>query len=448
MAKYSIMKRYYPTDEIIVALDIGTTKIVALAGVLNDMGRVEVLGYGKVQSEGVMRGVVANIDKTAMAIADAIDMAEKRANHEFRKVYVGIAGQHIKSIHHRGVKVRDNMEEEISRDEIRRMVEDMYKLALPPGEKILHVVPQEFTIDDEEGIVDPVGMCGSKIEGNFHVITGKISAANNIMRCLKKAGLELEEMVLEPIGSATAVLSEKEVEAGVVMVDIGGGTTDLTIFYDGIIRHTAVIPFGGNVITRDIAQGCNVIFDQAEKLKVKFGRALAENVKDNRIIIIPGIKGRQSREISEKNLALIIQARMEEIFELVAWEIKRSGYEGKLIGGMVLTGGGALLQDIELLANLETGLMARIGRPNEYLSSPQNEELASPIFSTGIGILRYALLRRREERQYSESSMPAFENATVHTEGEGHSQKPLSGWLNKSMEWMKKFFEASHDSDL
>jgi len=441
------MKRYYPTDEIIVALDIGTTKIVALAGVLNELGRVEVLGYGKVQSEGVMRGVVANIDKTAMAIADAIDMAEKRANHEFRKVYVGIAGQHIKSIHHRGVKVRDHMEEEISRDEIRRMVEDMYKLALPPGEKILHVVPQEFTIDEEEGIVDPVGMCGSKIEGNFHVITGKISAANNIMRCLKKAGLELEEMVLEPIGSATAVLSEKEVEAGVVMVDIGGGTTDLTIFYDGIIRHTAVIPFGGNVITRDIAQGCNVIFDQAEKLKVKFGRALAENVKDNRVIIIPGIKGRQSREISEKNLALIIQARMEEIFELVAWEIKRSGYEGKLIGGMVLTGGGALLQDIELLANLETGLMARIGRPNEYLSSPQTEELASPIYSTGIGILRYALLRRREERQISHNSLAEMETTAVHSQ-EGHPNKPLAGLLNKSMEWMKKFFEASHDSDL
>ena len=220
------------------------------------------------------------------------------------------------------------MHTEISISDIRRLVSDMFKLVLPPGDKILHVIPQEFTVDSEQGIVDPIGMSGVRLEANFHIITGQISATNNIQKCVERTGLKVESLTLEPIASAHAVLSDEEKEAGVALVDIGGGTTDITIFYEGIIRHTAVIPFGGNVITADIKEGCAVMQHQAEQLKVKFGSALTEEVFDNRIVTIPGIKGRDYKEISEKNLSRIIQARMEEILDFVIWEIRRSALAG------------------------------------------------------------------------------------------------------------------------
>ena len=340
-------KIYNNLSEIAVALDIGTTKVCALAGGRNEFGKIELLGVGKVQSEGVSRGVVINIDKTVKAIREAIEIAEKNADCKFKVVHVGIAGQHIKSLHHHGLLVRNNANDEISNGDVEKLINDMYKLVLPPGDKILHVIPQEFTVDDEQDIIDPVGMSGVRLEANFHIITGQISASRNILRCIEKVGLEVADMTLEPIASSSAVLSVEEKEAGVALVDIGGGTTDITIFKDGIIRHTAVIPFGGNVITKDIQEGCTVMLDQAEKLKIKFGSALTDEIFDNRIITIPGLKGREPKEISEKNLSRIIQARAEEIFDYVIWEIRRSGYEGKLIGGVVLTGGGSLLNHIE-----------------------------------------------------------------------------------------------------
>ncbi len=439
----------YNNQDLIVALDIGTTKVVAAAGIMNEIGLIEILGYGKVKSDGVKRGVVANIDKTAKAISDAIDMAEKRAKHEFQSVYVGIAGQHIKSVHHMGQKLRDSPEKEISRDEIELLINDMYKLALAPGDKIIHVVPQEYRIDGEEGILEPIGMCGSKLEGNFHVITGKVSAANNILRCIKKAGLEAKEMVLEPIGSASAVLSEEELKGGVVMVDIGGGTSDVTIFHEGIIRHTAVIPLGGNIITEDIKEGCSVMTEQAEKLKVKFGRALAEEIVDNRIITIPGLKGRPPREISELNLARIIQARMEEILDYVIWEIRRSGYETKLLAGMVLTGGGALLKDIVSLVEYHTGLSTRIGTPNEHLAHHRDGELKSPIYATSIGILRYALSQQQKNEWKKELVTTEATNENGESNEENReNNKPLGKIVNRGFKLIKEFFEASPDSEL
>jgi len=356
------------TNPIVVALDIGTTKVCAIAGHKNEHGRLEVLGIGKVDSEGVTRGVVANIEKTVRAISDAIKAAERSAGQEFNIVHVGIAGQHIKSLQHRGMLTREAGHIEIGRSDIEKIISDMHKLVLPPGDKIIHVIPQEYTIDHEQGIVDPIGMCGNRLEANFHVITGQITASNNIHRCVERADLEVANMTLEPIASAAAVLSREEKEAGVALVDIGGGTTDITIFQDGIIRHTAVIPFGGHVITQDIKEGCTVMKEQAEKLKVKFGSALADEVYDNRIITIPGLKGRDPKEISEKNLSRIIQARVEEILDYVVWEIRRSGFEGKLIGGIVMTGGGALLKDIEKLTEFHTGISCRIGVPIEHLA--------------------------------------------------------------------------------
>ena len=371
---------------LVVALDIGTTKVCAIAGRKNEHGKLEILGIGKVDSVGVMRGVVTNIEKTVNAISEAIQAAERAAKTKFTHVHVGIAGQHIKSLQHRGILTRDNDHTEIGQKDIQRLVNDMYKLVLPPGDKILHVIPQEYTVDNEQGITDPIGMSGVRLEAYFHIISGLISASNNIHRCVERAGMKVESMTLEPIASAVAVLSEEEKEAGIALVDIGGGTTDITIFHEGIIRHTAVIPFGGNVITSDIKEGCSVMQIQAEQLKVKFGAALADEVFDNRIITIPGLKGRDYKEIGEKNLSRIIQARMEEIFDYVVWEIRRSGFERKLIGGIVLTGGGSLLRDIEKLCEFHTGMGTRIGIPVEHLGHGYAEQVASPIFATSIGL--------------------------------------------------------------
>jgi len=385
-----------------VALDIGTTKVCAIAGQLNEYGKLEIVGMGVVKSEGVSRGVVSNIDKTVKAIREAIEIAEKNAHCKFKVVHVGIAGQHIKSLHHHGLLVRHDSNTEISQSDIDKLIKDMYKLVLPPGDKILHVVPQEYTVDDEQDIFDPIGMSGVRLEANFHIITGQISASRNILRCVEKAGLEVADVTLEPIASSAAVLSPEEMDAGVALVDIGGGTTDITIFKDGIIRHTHVIPFGGNVITRDIREGCSVMNEQAEKLKVKFGSAMADEIVDNRIITIPGFKNREHKEISEKNLARIIQARLEEILDYVLWEVRRSGFETKLIAGMVLTGGGSLMRNIDLLAEYHTGLPTRVGQPIEHLAHGYSSQLASPMFATAVGLLKHTIDNYGDKKQYIE----------------------------------------------
>ena len=425
---------------IAIALDIGTTKVCAIAGRKNEYGKIEIVGVGSVKSEGVSRGVVSNIDKTVKAINEAIQIAQKNAKTKFGRVHVGIAGQHIKSIHHHGLLVRHEPESEINEADVNKLISDMHKLVLPPGDKILHVFPQEFTVDDETNIVDPIGMSGVRLEANFHIITGQISASRNIMRCVEKVGLDVADITLEPIASSKAVLTPAEKEAGVALVDIGGGTTDITIFKDSIIRHTSVIPFGGNVVTNDIKEGCTVMKDQAEKLKVKFGSALADAVYDNRIITIPGFRGKDFKEISEKNLSKIIQARLEEIFDYVLWEIKRSGYEGKLIAGIVLTGGGSLLNNIELLSEYHTGLSTRIGQPIEHLAHGYSSMIASPIYSTAVGLLSIAI----DNLDFTQEHVFDIDDS----EGEeGEVTGDQNRWYHKIFTYTKDFFEAPADSE-
>ncbi|MBL7796917.1 MAG: cell division protein FtsA [Saprospiraceae bacterium] len=434
------------SHDVVVALDIGTTKVCCLAGRKNTHGKLEILGVGKVESIGVLRGVVSNIEKTVTAIREAVDICERQVRMKFNTVHVGIAGQHIKSLQHRGILTRESDHNEIARRDIDRLVNDMFKLVLPPGDKIIHVFPQEFTVDSEQGISDPIGMCGVRLEANFHIITGQITAVNNIFRCIEKAGLKVADLTLEPIASADAVLFEEEKQAGVALVDIGGGTTDITIFHEGIIRHTAVIPFGGNVITADIKEGCTVMQPQAEKLKIRFGSALASEVYDNRIITIPGLRGREHKEISEKNLARIIQARMEELLDYVLWEIRRSGYERKLIGGIVLTGGGALLNHADKLVELHTGMSCRIGLPVENLAHGYRESVSSPIFSTAIGLLLKGL---QDIEAGNRSTANAAENtsANVDKEPSNVSEEKSPTWLDNVFRKTKEWFEAEPDMD-
>lgn len=411
---------------IVVGLDIGTTKIACIVGRRDEHGKIEILGMGKSDSVGVNRGVVTNITLTVDSIKKAVQEAENKSGVDIRLVNVGIAGQHIKSLQHRGIRTRDSVEQEISQDDVDALIEDMYKLVMLPGDEIIHVIPQEYIIDNEQGIKDPIGMAGIRLEANFHIITGQVAAAKNIYKSVERADLKVDQLTLEPLASSEAVLSDEEKEAGVVLVDIGGGTTDIAIFQDGIIRHTAVIPFGGNVITEDIKEGCTILKNQAELLKVKFGSALASENQDNEIVSIPGLRGREPKEISLRNLAHIIQARMEEIIEHVYYEIKNSGYEKKLIAGIVLTGGGAQLKHLAQLVEYMTGMDTRIGYPNEHLSKG-GSELSSPMYATGVGLVIKGL-QQIEKRNRKENP----ENVTTEQKQQvskvaGHSEKDKKG---------------------
>lgn len=416
-------------SEIVVGLDIGTTKIVAIVGRRNEFGKIEILGMGKSESFGVARGVVQNIDKTVEAIKTAVAEAETKSGVDIKTVNVGIAGQHIKSVQHRGIKTRSSVDEEISQKDIDSLIEDMFRLVMQPGEQIIHVLPQEYIIDSEQGIKNPIGMSGIRLEANFHIITGQMAAARNIYKCVEKAGLEVSELTIEPLASADAVLSDEEKEAGVVLVDIGGGTTDVAIFQDGIIRHTAVIPFGGNVITEDIKEGCTIIKSQAELLKIKFGSALASENQENEIVSIPGLRGRPHKEISVRNLSAIIQARMEEIVEHVYYEIKNSGYEKKLIAGIVITGGGAQLKHVTQLVEYITGMDSRIGYPNEHLAK-SNEDITSPMFATSVGLIMKGLEKLDKQNR---KNMTTASSSTI----KGHSKDKSSGFFDR----LKSFFD-------
>ena len=420
-------------DEIVVGLDIGTTKIACFVGRKTEHGKIEILSMGKSESVGVSRGVVSNIEKTVQSIKNAIEEAEARIEGELniKTVNVGIAGQHISSLQHRGMLTRDSLDNEVSQLDIDNLIEDMYKLVMQPGEEIIHVLPQEYIVDNEKGIKDPIGMSGIRLEANFHIITGNIGAAKNITKCVDKVGLVVDEMILEPLASSEAVLSEEEKEAGVVLVDIGGGTTDVAIFQDGIIRHTAVIPFGGNVITEDIKQGCTIMRKQAEQLKVKFGSALQSESQDNEIVCIPGPRGREPKEISLKNLAGIVQARMEEIIEHVYYEIRNSGYEKDLICGIVVTGGGAQLKHITQLFEFLTGMDTRIGFPNEHLApTTKIENITSPMFATGIGLVIKGFQNTRRTVE-----------VTNDRAAKNHSSKTKGGFFEKLVVKGKAWFE-------
>ena len=370
---------------IVVGLDIGTTKISLMVGKMNEYKKLEIVAQGKSESYGVSRGIVANIDRTVESIKEAINQANQHYN--INEVYVGIAGQHIKSLQHRGEIVRDDVENEINISDMKKLKENMFKLITIPGEEVIHVIPQEYTVDGEDGIQDPRGMAGIKLSANFHVITAQVGAVRNIIRCVEKAGLRTKELILEPFASALATLDEDELREGVALVDIGGGTTDVAIFLDKVIRHTAVIPFGGNVITKDIKTGLSILEKQAELLKVKFGSAVHSDDHDNVMVSIPGLRGREPKEISVKNLTEIISARMKEIIDLVYHQIKVSGYEDKLMTGIVLTGGGAQLRNLNQLVSFITGMEARVGYPNEHLGKESKDNVTSPMYSTGTGLV-------------------------------------------------------------
>lgn len=375
-------------SEIVVGLDIGTTKITVIVGKKDQYGKLEILGTGKSVSNGVSRGVVANIDKTVDSIKIAVEDAEKESGITIDEVYVGIAGQHIKSLQHRGEMVRDDIDEEITKFDLDKLDNNMFKLVTIPGEEVIHVIPQEYTVDGEDFIQDPKGMAGVHIEANFHIITAKSAAVKNIIRCVTKAGLKPRDLILEPFASAEAVLDNDELQEGVCLVDIGGGTTDIAIFLDGIIRHTAVIPFGGNVITKDIKQGIQILEKQAEMLKIKFGSAMSSSTKENVIVSIPGLRTNDPKEVSVKNLSAVIESRMKEIIDLVNYQIKSSGYFDKLMTGIVITGGGSQLRNLPQLFSYITGKEVRIGLPNEHLGKDSKDIIKSPIYATGVGLVQ------------------------------------------------------------
>ncbi len=374
-------------EKIIVGLDIGTTKICVLVGKKDKQDKLEVLGMGQAVSEGVIRGVISNLDKTVSAIKQAVKQAEESAGIDIKVVNVGIAGSHIYSTIHHGSITRETIDEEITVADVDRLTNDMYRTVIPPGSKIIHVIPQSYLVDYEGGIKDPVGMTGVKLEADFHIITAQTSDITNVYKCVKRADLVIENLILEPLASSLAVLTEEEKEAGVCLIDIGGGTVDMAIFHDSIIRHTAVIPFGGNMLTADIKAGLKVMESQAELLKIQFGKALTDEASVQELITIPGLRNRPPKEVSMHNLACIIEARMEEIIELIHEEIIRSGFHNKLGAGIVITGGGAQLQALKQLFEYITKLDTRIGYPSEHLSKGKIDVLKSPRYATSIGLV-------------------------------------------------------------
>lgn len=447
-------------DNIAVGLDIGTTKIVAMIGRKNDYGKLEILGIGKAKSLGVHRGVVNNITQTIQSIQQAVQDAEVASGMKIKEVVVGIAGQHIRSLQHSDYITRADGEEVIGEDDIERLCNQVHKLVMLPGEEILHVLPQDFKVDGQGEIKEPIGMYGARLEANFHVVVGQVASIRNVGRCIKSAGLKLSAITLEPLASAKAVLNQEEKEAGVALIDIGGGTTDLAIFKDGIIRHTAVIPFGGNVITEDIKEGCSIIEKQAELLKIKFGSAWPAENKDNEIVSIPGLRGREPKEISLKNLSKIIHARVVEIVEQVYMEIKNYGHEEqkkKLIAGIVLTGGGAQLQHIKQLVEYITGMDTRIGYPNENLAGDSDMEVASPMYATAVGLLlnslesknrNSAMKRFPSEEPPVQVVEPEVTEAPVEAAEEEEEEKPerksrtrkgfFEGWAERFKDFLDK----------
>ena len=436
-------------SDLVVGLDIGTTKIAAIVGRKNEFGKVEILGIGKAESLGVTRGVVVNIEQTVASIKAAVAIAADKANVDIGEVIVGIAGQHIKSVQHRGMITRQSLDDEVNQKDVDTLIDNMHRLVMSPGEEIIHVIPQEYIIDSEIGIKNPIGHAGIRLEGNFHIITGQVSAVKNIFKCVNRAGLETVDLHLEPLASADAVLSDEEKEAGVVLVDIGGGPTDVAIFYDGIIRHTAVIPFGGNIITDDIKEGCSIIKTQAEQLKIRFGSALAQENQENEIISIPGLRGRPHKEISVKFLAQIIQARMEEILEFVLFEIKNSGYERKLSAGIVVTGGGSMLKHLPQLVMLTTGMDCRIGTPNEHLAAA-DDELKNPLYATGVGLVMKGIEKYEREAKRGNNTMKVAEVTQEEKKKEekkvvDHSKKKAGTFfdtlITRAKDWMSDDIE-------
>jgi cell division protein FtsA len=399
-------------NNFIAAVDIGTTKIVTIVGRKNDNGKLEILGMGKTPSKGVKRGVVLNIEETVTAICTTVEEVQNQTGLTLSDVFVGIAGQHIKSVISRGYINRDSYEKRITKEDRDKLIAEMYKIPVDVGDEIIHVLPQSYIVDNETGVKNPIGMAGKRLEANFHIVIGQVSSANNIKNCVESVGLNVIQLILEPLASSTAILTDDEKEAGVALVDIGGGTTDIAVYYDDVIRHTAVIPFGGNVVTMDIKEGCSILNRQAEALKIQFGSALGDLAQEDKVVTIPGISGRDPKEISFKSLAYIIQSRMEEIIDAVLFEIENSDCMEKLSAGIALTGGGSLLRYLPQLVNYRSGMDVRIGFPNALIASDTLKEVNQPMYSTSIGLLLkgYEILESKKAKLEEANRQAAKDN--------------------------------------
>jgi cell division protein FtsA len=451
---------------IIVGLDIGTTKIAAIAGRKNEYGKLEILGFGHASSNGVQHGMVLNIDQTIRAIETALkNCYDSNPGLEINEVYVGIAGHHIKSLQTRGDIVRRSTDDVIKQFEIDQLIADQYKTYIPAGDQIIDVIPQEYTVDNYQNVADPIGYTGVKVGANFHIITGDRNAIRNINRSVEKAGLKVKDLMLQPLASSAAVMSEEDIEAGIAILDIGGGTTDLAVFYEGILKHTAVIPFGGENITNDIKTGLGVLKTQAELMKVQYGSALAEVAQNNAFIKIPGLRGLPSREISVKNLSSIIQARMSEILAFVTFHLKQVGLDHKMLnGGIVLTGGGSQLKHLIQLTEYATGLNARIGYPNEHLAANHIPELEKPMYATCIGLILkgYSVYENNQNRLNPDHNRlqvkPLKQKATEDTALEPtdtvagpvdtRNRKTLGDFMNSIKDGLIDLFKEEGDKQL
>ncbi|MEY2834553.1 MAG: cell division protein FtsA [Bacteroidota bacterium] len=451
---------------IIVGLDIGTTKIAAIAGRKNEYGKLEILGFGHASSNGVQHGMVLNIDQTIRAIETALkNCYDSNPGLEINEVYVGIAGHHIKSLQTRGDIVRRSTDDVIKQFEIDQLIADQYKTYIPAGDQIIDVIPQEYTVDNYQNVADPIGYTGVKVGANFHIITGDRNAIRNINRSVEKAGLKVKDLMLQPLASSAAVMSEEDIEAGIAILDIGGGTTDLAVFYEGILKHTAVIPFGGENITNDIKTGLGVLKTQAELMKVQYGSALAEVAQNNAFIKIPGLRGLPSREISVKNLSSIIQARMSEILAFVTFHLKQVGLDHKMLnGGIVLTGGGSQLKHLIQLTEYATGLNARIGYPNEHLAANHIPELEKPMYATCIGLILkgYSVYENNQNRLNPDHNRlqvkPLKQKATEETAPEPteteagpvdtRNRKTLGDFMNSIKDGLIDLFKEEGDKQL
>lgn len=417
-----------PEERIVVGLDIGTTKVCAIVASVDENEQINILGIGKAPSDGLNRGVVVNIDKTVNAIKSAIEQAQLASGIEVKRVNVGIAGDHIRSMRSKGVITINNRDSEILQKDVDRILEDCQRIVLPADQQIIHVIPQEYVVDGQDGIVEPIGMSGIRMEANVHIITGLVSATKNLYRCVERAGYQVADLILEPLASSFAVLEEEEKEAGVVLVDIGGGTTDIAIFKGNTIRHTAVVAIAGQKVTDDITAGLKVLEDQAIKLKHQYGHTFADLILEDEIITVPGIAGRPPKEIRKTTLASVIQARMEEILEIVGIEINRSGYFNELSAGIVITGGGSLLEGVAPLAQEILGMDAKIGFPRG-LSGGLVNEVKSPIYSTGVGLVLHAIHTK---------SQP---NSQLNTSGNSAKRDAgsiMQGITNRMKDWFKE----------
>ncbi|KPJ89182.1 MAG: cell division protein FtsA [Spirochaetes bacterium DG_61] len=376
-------------DGIIVGLDIGTTKVCAVIGRLNEFNGIDILGVGTSPSKGLRKGVVVNIESTVHSVATAVERAELMAGVEVKSVYAGIAGGHIEGINSRGVVAVSTKSKEITQEEVERVIEAAKAMALPMEREVIHVLPQEFIVDNQGGIKDPVGMSGVRLEAEVHIVTGAVASAQNIVKSVNRAGYAVNDIVLEPLASALSTLKDDEKELGVVLIDIGGGTTDVLVYVNGSIWHTNVIAMGGNHVTNDVSIGLRTPIQSAEEIKKKWGIAISELAEPGEMVEVPSVGGRKPAQLPRQILAEIIQPRLEEIFFLVKNDLDQKDFKEMITGGVVLTGGASLLKGIEKVAEDVFSMPVRIGIPSGI--SGLVEEIASPEFATGVGLVLYGL---------------------------------------------------------